>query len=232
MKEYISNFTPLIKDFISFKNALGIKYETGSYYLQQLDLYNYLHKNVTVPDRDTVDGWALKYAQKSITGDRSWISPIREFGRYLMTEVEIQCFFKECDQYVLQHKSPGRSYVLSALYRFLYCCGVRCCEARRLKCADVHLKEGFVDIFQAMAHRDRRLFLSDEFIEHLKKYDKAVSKCFPNGNTFFREDMEEYVPLQLFLRISEIYGYQQDLSVMAKLSPAHMISGIILRAPT
>ena len=31
MKEYISNFAPLIIDFIAFKNALGIKYETGSY---------------------------------------------------------------------------------------------------------------------------------------------------------------------------------------------------------
>lgn len=101
------------------------------------------------------------------------------------TEAEIQCFFKECDQYVLRHKSPGRPYVLPALYRFLYCCGVRCCEARRLKCADVHLKEGFVDIFQSKAHRDRRLFLSDEFIEYLKKYDKAVSKCFPEREYFF-----------------------------------------------
>lgn len=63
------------------------------------------------------------HAEKSVTGDRSWISPIREFGRYLqgigyedayvldnrftiqryhadvflMTELEIQSFFEECD---------------------------------------------------------------------------------------------------------------------------------------
>lgn len=29
------------------------------------------------------EAWANQQAEKSITPDRSWISPIREFGRYL-----------------------------------------------------------------------------------------------------------------------------------------------------
>jgi len=211
MREYISNLAPSIKEFIEFKNAIGIKYETGSYYLMQLDLYNFAHKNVTVPDKDTVDGWARMHAEKSITRDRSWISPIREFGRYLqscgiseayvlddrftiqryhaevylMTEAEIQNFFQECDQYVLRYKSVGRPYVLPAFYRFLYCCGVRCAEARRLKCTEVHLNDGYMDILQSKTHQDRRLFLSDEFIEYLKKYERAITKCFPGRAYFF-----------------------------------------------
>lgn len=211
MREYISNLAPSINDFIEFKNALGIKYETASYYLMQLDKYNYAHKNVAVPDKETVEGWALKHAEKSVTGDRSWISPIREFGRYLqgcgisdayvlsdkytiqryhaevylLTEAEIRCFFEECDRYVLRHKSLGRAYVFPAFYRFLFCCGVRCCEARRLKCEDVHLDAGYIDIIQSKAHRDRRLFLSDELIEYLSKYDKAIAKCFPDREYFF-----------------------------------------------
>lgn len=195
MREYVSNLALLITEFVEFKNSLGIQYYTGSYYLKQLDIYNHVHKNVNIPDRDTVEGWALAHAEKSISRDRSWISPIREFGRYLqsvgissayvldnrftiqryhaevylLTESEIQCFFKECDKFVLQHKAVGRPYVLPALYRFLYCCGVRCAEARKLKCSDVHLDKGFVDIIQSKAHRDRRLFLSDELIEYLIK---------------------------------------------------------------
>lgn len=211
MRTYISNLAPLINDFLEFKHALGIKYDTASYYLMQLDKYNYTYKNVTIPDQETVEGWVLKYEEKSVTGNRSWISPIREFGRYLqscgirdayvlsdkysiqkyhaevylMTELEIQCFFEECDRYVLRYKSLGRAYVFPALYRFLYCCGVRCCEARQLKCKDVHLEAGYVDILQSKAHRDRRLFLSDELIEYLKKYDKAITDCFPNREYFF-----------------------------------------------
>ena len=59
MNEYVSNLAPLIINFLEFKNALGIQYHTGSYYLRQLDIYNCKHKNVFIPDCDTVEGWAL-----------------------------------------------------------------------------------------------------------------------------------------------------------------------------
>lgn len=211
MNAYISNLAPLITAFIEFKNALGIEYKTGAYYLKQLDLYNYTHKNLSTLNRKTAEGWAGFQAEKSVTGDRSWISPIREFGRYLqsvgyedayvfdnrftiqryhaevylLTDSEIQRFFNKCDRFVLRYKSPGRPYVLPALYRFMYCCGVRCGEARKLKCKDVHLDKGYVDILQSKAHRDRRLFLSDELIMYLFKYDKAIKKCFSDREYFF-----------------------------------------------
>lgn len=102
-----------------------------------------------------------------------------------MIDSEIQCFFRECNKYVLYYKSNGRPYILPALYRFLYCCDVRCREARNLKCEDVHLIKGFVDIIQSKAHQDRRLFLSDELIVYLKKYDNAVNRCFPDREYFF-----------------------------------------------
>ena len=86
---------------------------------------------------------------------------------------------------MLRHKAKGRPYVLPALYRFLYCCGVRCREARNLKCTEVHLNEGYVDILQSKAHRDRRLYLSDELIDYLKKYDIAISQSFPDREYFF-----------------------------------------------
>lgn len=211
MSSYISKFAPFIIDFIEFKHALGIEYKTSEYYLRQLDIYNYEHKNHSTFDRETAEGWAITHAEKSVTGDRSWISPIREFGRYLhsigykdayvlddrfsiqryhaevylMTESEIQRFFKECDRFVLKHKSIGRPYVLPALYRFLYCCGVRCGEARKLKCEDIHLDKGYADILQTKAHKERRLYLSDELIKYLIKYNKAIEKCFPDREYFF-----------------------------------------------
>ena len=66
-----------------------------------------------------------------------------------------------------------------------YCCGARCGEARKLKCEDVNLKEGYVDILQSKAHRDRRLYLSDELEKYLVKYDVAINKCFPEREYFF-----------------------------------------------
>ena len=104
---------------------------------------------------------------------------------YLFSESEIQRFFKECDTYVLRKNAPGRPYVYPALYRFLYCCGARCGEARHLRCEYVHLNEGYLDILQSKGHRDRRLFLSDELISYLIDYDSAVKNCFPEREYFF-----------------------------------------------
>ena len=36
MNNFTSNLKPLIKDFLEFKHALGIKYDTGKFYLKQL----------------------------------------------------------------------------------------------------------------------------------------------------------------------------------------------------
>ena len=121
----------------------------------------------------------------SVSLDNSFIIQRYHPDVYLMTEAEIYCFFKECDQYVLRHKAPARAYVFPALYRFMYCCGVRSAEARQLKCRDAHLDKGYVDILWAKGHRDRRLFLSEELIRYLIDYDAAIRKVFPEREYFF-----------------------------------------------
>jgi len=211
MKPFVSKLGTVIADFLDYKHALGIKYQTAEVYLHELDRYNFSHGNHNTLVKAVVDGWAYEHAAKSTTSDRSWVSPIREFGRYLvnmgdtsayvindsfiiqryhaevylMTEHEIQRFFEECDIYVRRYNSPGRAYIFPALYRFMYCCGVRSAEARKLKCEDVHLDKGYVDILWAKAHRDRRLFLSDELTQYLKDYESTIQKIFPNREYFF-----------------------------------------------
>jgi len=211
MSIFVSKLASNLDDFVALKNSLGIEYKRGQFYLRKLDVYNLEHGNAGTLMKEVAEGWAIQHANKSTTNDRSWISPIREFGRYLrsigdidayvldnrfviqhyhaevylMTDAEIQVFFKECDSYVLQHKVLGRPYVYPALYRFLYCCGARCAEARNLKCENVYLDKGYVDILQTKAHKNRRLFLSKELVTYLKKYDIAIDRCFPNREYFF-----------------------------------------------
>jgi len=211
MSIFISNLAEKLEEFILFKNSLGIEYITCQVHLRHLDAYNYEHGNFSTLTKEIAEAWVMYRAGKSTSKDRSYIPPIREFGRYLrsmgdmrayildsrftiqhyhaevylFTNNEIQTFFKECDSYVLKHKASGRPYVLPALYRFLYCCGVRCSEARNLKCENVHLDKGYVDILKSKAHRDRRLYLSDELISYLKKYNKARENGVPNREYFF-----------------------------------------------
>jgi len=211
MSDYVSRLAPKINDFIEFKNSLGIQYTSSRYYLQQLDKYNLDHGNYDVLRKEIAEGWAKSHSCKTISRDRSWISPIREFGRYLqstgckdnyilddrftiqrynaevylMSNSEIQTFFRECDFYVLKKDIPGRKHVYPALFRFMFCCGVRCREARNLKCHDVHIDKGFIDILQSKGYRDRRLFLSQELVDYLSLYDVVISECFPSREYFF-----------------------------------------------
>ena len=185
MNTFISKLGPTMSAFLDYKHALGIKYAAAATYLSELDRYNAARGDHHTLVKEVVDGWALEHAQKSTTTDRSWVSPIREFGRYLvisgdsdayvldnsfiiqryhpdvylMTETEIQRFFNECDHYVLRHKALGRAYVFPALYRFMYCCGVRSAEARQ--------------------------FLSEELTQYLIDYNAAIRKIFPEREYFF-----------------------------------------------
>ena len=111
MHEFTSNLKPLIEDFLKFKHALGIKYDTGSFYLEQLDKYNKCHSNSAILTRDLAEGWANQQAEKSITSDRSWISPIREFGRYLYSIGYEEAYILD-DRYKMQ-KYHAEVYLLS-----------------------------------------------------------------------------------------------------------------------
>lgn len=211
MREFISNLAPKLNDFLRYKNAFGIKYETSRVYLLQLDNYNLEHGNSCLLTKEVAEGWVIQHTEKSKTQNRSFLPPIREFGRYLrsigdssayvlddrfsiqhyhaevylMTNKEIFAFFKECDSYVLRMKFRTRPYVLPGFYRLLYCCGVRCAEARKLKCCDVHLDDGYIDILDTKSHRDRRLYISAELVEYMQKYEAAISRCLPEREYFF-----------------------------------------------
>ena len=52
---------------------------------------------------------------------------------------EIASFFKECDRMSEEPRLKGRHIVFPAMFRLLYCCGLRCKEARTLARKDVHL---------------------------------------------------------------------------------------------
>ena len=208
---YSSNFSNLIIDFIDFKNSLGIQYKSARTHLKSLDIYNLNHENVSIPDKSTVEGWLNERSERANSFDRSWIPPVREFGRYLhsrgiseayivsdkytvkkyhanvylMTNEEIYLFFEACDDCSVIYGRIDRGIILKALFRFMYCCGVRCIETRKLKCNDVHLNEGYVDIIQSKGNKNRRLYLSDELTEYLNQYNNLIEKSYPKREYFF-----------------------------------------------
>lgn len=66
--------------FVSFKNALGIKYETCQVHLRQLDQYNLAHGNYGTLTKEVAEGWALERRQGPRAGIAAGFRPFASSG--------------------------------------------------------------------------------------------------------------------------------------------------------
>jgi integrase len=200
----------MIDQFVSYKRANGYHYQTGAYYLKKYT--RFVMETVpetAAPDKASIEGFLEKF-QDTPGSLYNAAAFLREFSRYLtargiaaylipsgrlrlptpvqpyfFTEGEITAFFRECDRIKEAPYLKGRHLVLPAVFRLLYCCGLRCKEARTLARENVHLDEGCLDILQSKGPKSRRIYISEELAEYLAIYDRQISRLFPNRETFF-----------------------------------------------
>ena len=112
---------------------------------------------------------------------------------YYLTEEEIRQFFDACLWSVSYSRGRYRPIVFPSFFALMHCCGLRTIEARTLLCEDTHLVKGYIDIVAAKQHRDRRIFLGEDILSHLAKYDENISRIFPDRRYFFPSSAERCV---------------------------------------
>lgn len=207
---YNESLPELVDRFVAYKKANGYQYQTGAYYLRKYARFVMeTAPETAVPDKTSVEGF-LEKLQDTPGSLYNAAAFLREFSRYLaargiksylipsgrlrlptpvqpyfFTEGEIIAFFRECDRVMEDPHWKGRHLVLPAIFRLLYCCGLRCKEARTLARENVHLSEGYLDILQSKGPKSRRIHISEELTEYLAVYDRRISCLFPNRMVFF-----------------------------------------------
>lgn len=201
----------LAEEFLLYKNSLGYLYDSGQYYLKKyVDYAEKACRDVVWPEKAITQKYMESLAERQGTLYGT-IATLREFSRYLIsngyrdaymippksgrlpiaeppyffTEEEIDGFFRELDEVEPHTSFKGRELVLPAIFRLLYCCGLRCKEARTLKCRNVHADEQYIDILQSKGSKNRRIFISEELAEYLKGYDSGISVLFPDREYYF-----------------------------------------------
>lgn len=165
------NLEQLADDYMRYKRSNGYIYDSGEYHLKH---YVYFSKKEapeeTIPSRKTVCAFMDVHADTP-GYLYNLVAVLREFSRYLVTmgytdaylipakkvclptpvqpylftQAEIDAFFFTCDSVKNDLHFKGRHLVLPAMYRLLYCCGLRCKEARTLICTNVRLDRNCID---------------------------------------------------------------------------------------
>lgn len=207
----------LIDRFVSYKRDNGYLYQTGAYYLEKYVqcVMESVSKTV-IPDKKSVEGFLDKY-QHTPGCLYNAASVLREFSRYLVVrghpdaylisagriklptpvqpyffiDNEISAFFRECDRVTENPHYKGRHLVLPAMFRLLYCCGLRCKEVRILTRENAHLNERYLDILQSKGPKSRRIYISRELAEYLVDYDGRIEILFPDRQSFFPNKGDE-----------------------------------------
>jgi len=148
--------------------------------------------------RATVVWNFIDYARK-----RKWIDQEFETKRshadvpsnyvpHYFTHEELSSFFHECDNYYMDwslHSLSLQSMLnrleLPVFFRLLYSSGMRTCEARWLKCQNIDLQTGVLEIEKSKGGDQHRVVLHETMLAILIKYDKAMSKLLPDRENFF-----------------------------------------------
>lgn len=204
-------------DFIQYKRALGYVYDGQAYMLNRYVFFAETMGSSSVPTKETVNGFIDSLSDAPGTLYQA-VSTLREFSRhlqscgyhdaymipsksasqptpeapYFFTKKELAAFFEKVDGVQPNSSFKGREIVLPALFRLLYCCGLRCKEARTLLCENVHAEECFIDIIQSKGPKSRRIFISRELSDYLKEYDDRIYVLFPARKYFFPSEKGYY----------------------------------------
>jgi integrase/recombinase XerD len=208
---YVSAFSSYISGLIAAKRAAGWSYETAEYYLKKFDRYCAERPPSNVLSRDLVLEWAKAKDGEDPATHRGRLSVIRELGKHMQalgvrdafalpsalhrkieryvphffTQEELAAFFQACDNLKPRGSVPVRHFVLPVFFRLLYCCGMRTCEARRLRVEQVDLSSGTITILGSKRHSSRRIPIPLDLLSLFRAYDARVSAIYPGRIYFF-----------------------------------------------
>lgn len=198
--EFTSAFAQELKRYLAFKQSMGCYGNSRIWYLHSFDAYCAEH-DVTTFNQQAIEGWVIVKKSSQPGSSPSWMSYIRDFGRwmrthgtpdayvlaeswksefvrsqpYLLSSQEVDSFFRSAAD--LETTSPWKWQAV-AFFALMHSCGLRTCETRRLQPKDVDLVEGFIDVLWSKGNRSRRLPITGQIIDVLADCDRISRKRF------------------------------------------------------
>jgi len=214
MSLYRSGFSNYIEKFINYRKASGSWNEpTYGLNIKLFDHFCANNYPNTELSQEMVDSWCtqretennrscytrtlvirgfIDYLQKRELTNVTPIKPPKpEKKKYIphaFSTEELIRFFHECDSIVPYRKrfaSVLRKVTCPVFFRLLYSSGIRTTEARYLRCEDVDLIHGVLNIRKSKGYDQHYVALHESMTELLKHYNQTVNVLQPNRTYFF-----------------------------------------------
>lgn len=207
---FVGELKGLLADFVEMKRSLGLQFTTQAEILQRFSRFTLTYPvQNQILSKELVDAWAQKRPQEQDTTWEHRVNTLRQFAIYLnhlgndvyiphcrrkihrnlyvpyiFTLDQLRQFFIACDQ-LPRHPLSNRCFVLPALFRLLYSCGLRISEAIALQREDVDLQQGTITIRGAKFDKDRLIPMSPSLTAYLQDYELKMPVIPTLSNHFF-----------------------------------------------
>ncbi len=214
MREYTSLIAPLMREFEEYRLASGRWSNSCNLYLTLFDRHcTANHPDSAFLTQEMLNSWCGQRESESNNSCRSRIYPVVSFVRYLqkrgLTEVEtpiiprkeprtyiphaftteeLQNFFNVCDTIVSYSETEeqiSQRLTLPVFFRLLYSSGIRTNEARTLRCGNVDLVRGVLNIEYSKGHDQHFIVMHDSMLRLMREYDIAIGQIYPDRLYFF-----------------------------------------------
>jgi len=185
------------RQMVDLKVSLGFSENTYSFYIEPFIKYcAEAFPDATCISKEMVDAWLLVRLFNTRATRGHAISNIRAFTRYLnaigrkayipseeyslkvehfqpyiFTDEELSCLFEAIDSIPSSFEAPQKEFIVPALFRMMYSCGMRPAEPLHLYTEDVDLSKGDIYIRQSKMSKDRHIIMSDDLKDLCVKYD-------------------------------------------------------------
>lgn len=208
---FCSKLSTDFESFITQKRAAGYPYITSAKVLGYLDvMIAEKFPNSEALSKEICDAWIEACSRLHQNTLLRRVTPVRQFAKYLVgtgkgayiipcgiphkqirydahifTKAEIKAFFGSIDQCKKSPFSQWRCYVIPVIFRLLYTCGLRSSEARLLRIDDIDLPSGEIYIRKSKGWEARVIYVSEDMLDLLCRYERIISIAFPGREAFF-----------------------------------------------
>ena len=192
-----SAIAPYIKGLLDEKRSMGFRYDAEEYILGKFDEYwTETNGDAETITMESLSGWVKQRPTEGKSTQAIRISAVRQLAIYMngigkpsyiptdriryfkpvvhvLTMPEINDFFRIVDQFVPQKQSPLVTRMAEGyrvIFRLILTTGLRRNEAVGLRISDINWDNGSITIYNAKGHKDRAVFLSEDFALILKRY--------------------------------------------------------------